>query len=90
MEAGSERSHGCVRSAQAMSMCIWVSGTALGTECCGVGAECRASGWRVNISLTCSSPCSREAEGLRVLLENVAESVPWEERFVLTKVELIS
>lgn len=32
--------------------------------------------------------CSREAEVPQVLLENEAEPVPWEERFVLRKVEL--
>ena len=32
--------------------------------------------------------CSREAEVPLVLLENEAEPVPWEERFVFRKVEL--
>lgn len=34
--------------------------------------------------------CCRELEGPRGFLENVAEAVPWEERFVWSKVELIS
>lgn len=36
------------------------------------------------------SLCSREAEGPQVFLENVAGPVPWEERFVLTNVKLMS
>lgn len=45
--------------------------------------------WRVSLALTPLSS-SREVEGPQVLRENVAGPGPWEERFVLMKVELIS
>lgn len=93
-DTGAERSHGCVGFTQAMSVCIWgtwVCSTSRGPGCCGVGG----GGWGLGLVGgyfidTRLSFRSREVEGLWVLLENVAESVPWEERFVLAEVELIS
>lgn len=44
----------------------------------------------MSISLTPLFSHCREVEGLQALQENAEELVPWEERFVWTKVDLVS